>query len=72
MLCVALSLVCCSLIYLTVFPDLIKGFILDTDLVWSDPEDVETWAVSPRGAGWLFGARVANEVGSKHTSLHKN
>lgn len=21
------------------------------DLVWSDPEDVETWAVSPRGAG---------------------
>jgi len=31
------------------------------DLVWSDPEDVETWAVSPRGAGWLFGARVANE-----------
>lgn len=31
------------------------------DLVWSDPEDVETWAVSPRGAGWLFGAKVANE-----------
>jgi serine/threonine-protein phosphatase PP1-1 len=21
------------------------------DLVWSDPDDVETWAVSPRGAG---------------------
>ena len=34
------------------------------DLVWSDPEDVETWAVSPRGAGWLFGAKVANEVGN--------
>ena len=34
------------------------------DLVWSDPEDVETWAVSPRGAGWLFGAKVANEVGT--------
>ncbi|PHH69302.1 hypothetical protein CDD82_7853 [Ophiocordyceps australis] len=31
------------------------------DLVWSDPEDIETWAVSPRGAGWLFGAKVANE-----------
>ncbi|KAL2210341.1 calcineurin-like phosphoesterase [Sarocladium strictum] len=31
------------------------------DLVWSDPEDVETWAVSPRGAGWLFGDKVANE-----------
>lgn len=27
------------------------------DLVWSDPEDVESWAVSPRGAGWLFGER---------------
>lgn len=24
------------------------------DLVWSDPEDVETWAVSPRGAGKFF------------------
>ena len=32
------------------------------DLVWSDPEDVETWAISPRGAGWLFGAKVTNEV----------
>lgn len=31
------------------------------DLVWSDPEDVETWAISPRGAGWLFGDKVANE-----------
>lgn len=32
------------------------------DLVWSDPEDVDTWAMSPRGAGWLFGAKVTNEV----------
>lgn len=24
------------------------------DLVWSDPDDVETWAVSPRGAGEPF------------------
>lgn len=31
------------------------------DLMWSDPEDIDTWAVSPRGAGWLFGARVASE-----------
>ena len=31
------------------------------DLMWSDPEDIETWAVSPRGAGWLFGRRVTDE-----------
>ncbi|KAK3896848.1 Serine/threonine-protein phosphatase PP1-1, partial [Staphylotrichum tortipilum] len=31
------------------------------DLVWSDPEEIETWAISPRGAGWLFGHKVANE-----------
>jgi hypothetical protein len=29
--------------------------------MWSDPEDIETWAVSPRGAGWLFGSRVTEE-----------
>jgi len=28
------------------------------DLMWSDPEDIETWAVSQRGAGWLFGSKV--------------
>jgi diadenosine tetraphosphatase ApaH/serine/threonine PP2A family protein phosphatase len=27
------------------------------DLVWSDPEDVDTWA-----AGWLFGDKVSSEV----------
>lgn len=31
------------------------------DMMWSDPEDIETWAVSPRGAGWLFGSRVTSE-----------
>lgn len=31
------------------------------DLVWSDPDDVETWAISPRGAGYLFGASVTKE-----------
>lgn len=31
------------------------------DLMWSDPEDMDTWAVSPRGAGWLFGSRVTAE-----------
>ncbi|PWA43959.1 hypothetical protein CTI12_AA530080 [Artemisia annua] len=31
------------------------------DLIRSDPEDIETWAVSPRGEGWLFGSRVTSE-----------
>lgn len=39
--------------------------------MWSDPEDVETWAISPRGAGWLFGAKVTNEVREKK-NLIKN
>ena len=26
------------------------------DLMWSDPEDIDGWGVSPRGAGYLFGA----------------
>ena len=30
--------------------------------MWSDPDDVENWAVSPRGAGWLFGGSVTREV----------
>lgn len=26
------------------------------DLMWSDPEDIDTWAISPRGAGaWVVG-----------------
>jgi serine/threonine-protein phosphatase 6 catalytic subunit len=31
------------------------------DLMWSDPEDIDGWAMSPRGAGWIFGARVTDE-----------
>jgi len=31
------------------------------DLMWSDPEDIETWQISPRGAGWLFGSKVTTE-----------
>lgn len=32
------------------------------DLMWSDPDEVETWSISPRGAGWLFGGKVTSEV----------
>jgi len=31
------------------------------DLMWSDPEDIDTWVLSTRGAGWLFGAKVTKE-----------
>jgi serine/threonine-protein phosphatase 6 catalytic subunit len=31
------------------------------DLMWSDPEDIETWQMSPRGAGWQFGSKVTKE-----------
>jgi len=31
------------------------------DLMWSDPEDIETWSVSQRGAGYLFGSKVTQQ-----------
>lgn len=31
------------------------------DLVWSDPEEIELWATSPRGAGYLFGSEITRE-----------
>lgn len=31
------------------------------DLMWSDPEDIEAWAVNQRGAGWLFGSKVTSQ-----------
>ena len=37
-------------------------FLSLLDLMWSDPDDIDNWAVSPRGAGWLFGSSVTREV----------
>ena len=37
------------------------------DLMWSDPEEIEGWGISPRGAGYLFGGDVVakfNEINS--------
>lgn len=31
------------------------------DLLWSDPEDIEGWGQSPRGAGYLFGGDVVKK-----------
>ena len=41
------------------YPSFLDSFL---HIVWSDPDDVHSWAMSPRGAGWLFGAKVTNEV----------
>jgi len=37
--------------------------------MWSDPDEIENWAVSPRGAGWLFGGSVVKEV-STYDFIH--
>eukprot|EP00753_Platysulcus_tardus_P017729 PLAT6472.2.p1 GENE.PLAT6472.2~~PLAT6472.2.p1 ORF type:complete len:320 (-),score=139.70 PLAT6472.2:277-1191(-) len=31
------------------------------DLMWSDPEEIEGWGISPRGAGFLFGSDVTEK-----------
>ena len=28
------------------------------DLLWSDPDDIKGWGLSPRGAGYLFGGEI--------------
>jgi len=34
------------------------------DLMWSDPEDIDGWGLSPRGAGYLFGGDVVAQFSS--------
>ena len=38
------------------------------DLLWSDPEEMNGWAVSPRGAGYLFGGNCAKDF-NEHNKL---
>lgn len=35
-------------------------------MLWSDPDDIEHWQLSPRGAGWVFGASIAAQF--NHTN----
>ena len=36
------------------------------DLLWSDPDDIPSWGLSPRGAGFLFGADIVKQF--NHTN----
>jgi serine/threonine-protein phosphatase 4 catalytic subunit len=31
------------------------------DVMWSDPDEIEGWSVSPRGAGYLFGESCVDQ-----------
>jgi hypothetical protein len=31
------------------------------DLLWSDPDEIEGWGLSPRGAGFLFGGDIVKQ-----------
>ena len=48
------------------------------DLLWSDPEaQVDSWAISPRGGGFLFGHLPTNAVSrymrvEEHTIFKRN
>ena len=36
------------------------------DLLWSDPDDIDGWGLSPRGAGFLFGADIVRQFNNKN------
>ncbi|KAG5930202.1 hypothetical protein E4U53_002284 [Claviceps sorghi] len=36
------------------------------DLLWSDPDDIAGWGLSPRGAGFLFGADIVKEFNHRN------
>ena len=29
------------------------------DLLWSDPDEIDGWGISPRGAGYTFGQNIS-------------
>jgi len=36
------------------------------DLLWSDPDEIDGWGLSPRGAGFLFGADIVKSFNYKN------
>src|SRR6187549_1497563 len=36
------------------------------DLLWSDPDEIDGWGLSPRGAGFLFGADIVKQFNQKN------
>jgi len=40
------------------------------DLLWSDPDDRQGWGVSPRGAGYTFGADISKEFNHRNGLDH--
>eukprot|EP01064_Diplonema_japonicum_P019608 TRINITY_DN2834_c8_g1_i1.p1 TRINITY_DN2834_c8_g1~~TRINITY_DN2834_c8_g1_i1.p1 ORF type:complete len:334 (+),score=43.94 TRINITY_DN2834_c8_g1_i1:83-1003(+) len=36
------------------------------DLLWSDPEEIEGWGLSPRGAGYIFGGDVVQKFNQEN------
>jgi diadenosine tetraphosphatase ApaH/serine/threonine PP2A family protein phosphatase len=37
--------------------------------MWSDPEEITGWGLSPRGAGYLFGGDIVQQVWLPHLAL---
>jgi diadenosine tetraphosphatase ApaH/serine/threonine PP2A family protein phosphatase len=42
------------------------------DLMWSDPEDIDGWGLSPRGAGYLFGGDVVTQFNTTNNIQNIN
>ena len=37
------------------------------DLMWSDPEEIDGWGLSPRGAGFQFGGDVVEKFNQENS-----
>lgn len=36
------------------------------DLLWSDPDEIDGWGVSPRGAGYVFGSSICRQFNHRN------